>query len=143
MRKSLLSALYGVYVKEGVINLSSTLAELGIDDTNPALTQEEKGAHVSDLLKSRSGVYHPALGEIPAMQALRPNGEVISLGRSGITTIGTSMFSENLRKNDKNEHRASVRGANRRAIAVGGFSRSGSELWPRGRISASDSTLFG
>ena len=105
MRKSLLSALYGVYVKEGVINLSSTLAELGIDDTNPALTQEEKGAHVSDLLKSRSGVYHPALGEIPAMQALRPNGEVISLGRSGITTIGTSMFSEQSSK--KRQKRAS------------------------------------
>ena len=72
VRKSLLSALYGIYVKEGFINLSSTLAELGIDDTNPVLTPEEKQARVSDLLKARSGVYHPALGEVPVMQALRP-----------------------------------------------------------------------
>ncbi|HKG22361.1 MAG TPA: serine hydrolase [Blastocatellia bacterium] len=59
-------------VKEGKLDLSRTLEELGIDDGPPKLTAEEKQARVIDLLKARSGVYHPALGEIPAMQALRP-----------------------------------------------------------------------
>jgi CubicO group peptidase (beta-lactamase class C family) len=72
VRKSFMSALYGIYVKEGLIRLSSTLEDLGIDDANPALTPEEKQARVIDLLKARSGVYHPALGEVPAMQTLRP-----------------------------------------------------------------------
>jgi CubicO group peptidase (beta-lactamase class C family) len=72
MRKSLLNALYGIYVKEGKINLQSRLVELGIDDKNPGLSDEEKQARVEDLLKSRSGVYHAAAAEIPAMAALRP-----------------------------------------------------------------------
>jgi CubicO group peptidase (beta-lactamase class C family) len=72
MRKSLLSALYGIYVKEGKIDLSSTLEELGIDDTAPTLSAEEKKARVIDLLRARSGVYHAAAAEAPEMKALRP-----------------------------------------------------------------------
>jgi CubicO group peptidase (beta-lactamase class C family) len=72
MRKSFLSALYGIYAKEGKIDLSSTLDELGIDDIDPALTAEEKRAKVIDLLRARSGVYHPAGAETPEMRALRP-----------------------------------------------------------------------
>ena len=71
MRKSLLSALYGIYVEEGVIHLSSTLGELGIDDM-PPLTAEEKNAQLIDLLKARSGVYHVAAAEADDMKALRP-----------------------------------------------------------------------
>ncbi|MGO4842094.1 amide hydrolase, partial [Rhizobiaceae sp. 2RAB30] len=58
VRKSLLSALYGIAVAEGRIDLSSSLAELGIDDKAPSLTVSEKRATVRDLLMSRSGVYH-------------------------------------------------------------------------------------
>ena len=72
IRKSFLSALYGIYVKEGKIKLSSTMAELGIDDNEPSLTDYEKRARVSDLLKARSGIYHPALYETPGMKASRP-----------------------------------------------------------------------
>jgi CubicO group peptidase (beta-lactamase class C family) len=72
IRKSLLSALYGIYVGEGRISLQSTLADLGIDDVNPSLTAEEKQARVRDLLMARSGVYHRAAGEVPAMDAMRP-----------------------------------------------------------------------
>ena len=72
IRKSFLSALYGLAVKEGKIKLNSTLAELGIDDNEPALTTEEKQARVIDLLKARSGIYHPALYETSAMKAARP-----------------------------------------------------------------------
>ena len=72
MRKSLLSALYGIHVQEGSIKVSRTLADLGIDDNAPALTPIEKQATILDLLKARSGVYHPALYETPGMKAARP-----------------------------------------------------------------------
>jgi CubicO group peptidase (beta-lactamase class C family) len=72
MRKSMLSALYGIQVAEGRIDLSKTLAELGIDDNDPSLTPAEKNATVQDLLKARSGIYHPAIAETPEMKAARP-----------------------------------------------------------------------
>ena len=72
VRKSLLSALYGIHVAKGAINLDQTLAELGIDDNEPSLTDTEREATVRDLLKARSGVYHPALYETKAMAAKRP-----------------------------------------------------------------------
>jgi CubicO group peptidase (beta-lactamase class C family) len=71
VRKSFLSALYGIHVDEGTINLNKTLEELEIDDKSP-LTKEEKQAVVKDLLKARSGVYHPAAYETLGMKALRP-----------------------------------------------------------------------
>ena len=72
MRKSLMSALIGVQVDEGNIDLSKTMADLGIDDLEPSLTAEEKQATMSDLIKSRSGIYIPALGESSDMRAMRP-----------------------------------------------------------------------
>src|SRR5512139_3144007 len=71
MRKSVMSALYGIYVAEGKIELSSTLKELGIDDLTP-LTEAEKTATVKDLLSARSGVYIEAAGEAPSTKAVRP-----------------------------------------------------------------------
>ena len=47
VRKSLLSALYGIHVAEGTIELSA------------ALTGAEKQARIVDLLKARSGIYIP------------------------------------------------------------------------------------
>ena len=72
VRKSFLSALIGIAVAEKKINLDSTLAQLGIDDNPPALTDVEKQATVRMLLEARSGVYHPALYETPGMAARRP-----------------------------------------------------------------------
>jgi CubicO group peptidase (beta-lactamase class C family) len=72
MRKSLLSALIGVHVDKGHIDLSKTMADLNIDRLEPSLTAEEKQATVSDLIKARSGIYIPALGESPTMGAMRP-----------------------------------------------------------------------
>ena len=37
-RKSFISALYGIYVEEGDIDLNKTMADLGIDDINPSLS---------------------------------------------------------------------------------------------------------
>jgi CubicO group peptidase (beta-lactamase class C family) len=72
MRKSLVSALYGIAVDQGKIDMSKTLQDLGIDDIVP-LTTAEKRATVADLLKARSGVYIPAAGEVASMKADRPD----------------------------------------------------------------------
>lgn len=60
VRKSLLSALYGIYWDRGELELNKTLADLGIDDTPDPLLETEKQARILDLLKARSGVFHPA-----------------------------------------------------------------------------------
>jgi CubicO group peptidase (beta-lactamase class C family) len=72
IRKSLLSALYGIYSAEGVIDINQTLEQLGIDDSPDPLTKEEKQARVVDLLRARSGVYHPVDFETESMQKSRP-----------------------------------------------------------------------
>ena len=72
MRKSLLSALIGVHVAAGNIDLAKTMEDLGIDDYEPALTLAEKQATVGDLIKARSGIYHEALGENQMMKDMRP-----------------------------------------------------------------------
>ncbi|MDX1409770.1 MAG: serine hydrolase, partial [Saprospiraceae bacterium] len=71
VRKSLLSALYGIYVGNGAINLDRTLADLGVDDVHQ-LTEQEKSATIRDMLKARSGVFHPAAYETEAMKLSRP-----------------------------------------------------------------------
>lgn len=71
-RKSLLSALIGIAVAEGKIHPDETLAELGLDDKPPSLTTEEKQATVRDLLKARSGVYHPTVYETKGMEEKKP-----------------------------------------------------------------------
>jgi len=60
VRKSFLSALYGIYWDRGEIELNKTLADLGIDDEPDPLLDTEKQARILDLLKARSGVFHPA-----------------------------------------------------------------------------------
>jgi CubicO group peptidase (beta-lactamase class C family) len=72
IRKSFLSALYGIHVAEGTIDLSRTMSDLGVDDKEPSLTPIEKRATLRQLLQARSGVYHPALYETKAMAARRP-----------------------------------------------------------------------
>ena len=71
VRKSFLSGLYGIYVGNNKIDLSKTLAELGIDD-EPPLTVVEKGAKIGDMIKARSGVYHSAAYETQSMKDARP-----------------------------------------------------------------------
>lgn len=72
IRKSFLSALYGIHVSDGRIDLGKTMAEIGIDDLPPALTAAEKQATILDLLRARSGIYHEAARETPGMRAKRP-----------------------------------------------------------------------
>ena len=72
IRKSLLSAVYGIYSDKEIIDINKTLNEIGIDD-KIGLTENEKSATISDLLKSKSGIYIPALGESKSMSESRPD----------------------------------------------------------------------
>jgi CubicO group peptidase (beta-lactamase class C family) len=72
VRKTLLSALYGIYSSEGVIDVNQSLEQLGIDDSPDPLTKEEKQARVVDLLRARSGVYHLVDFETKSMAKNRP-----------------------------------------------------------------------
>jgi len=60
VRKSFMSALYGIYWDRGEIELNKTMADLGIDDIGDGLLEPEKRARILDLLKARSGIFHPA-----------------------------------------------------------------------------------
>ncbi len=72
IRKPFLGALYGIHVAEGRIDPRSSLARLGIDDIEPALTAAEKEATILDLLTARSGVYHTAAFESESSMRARP-----------------------------------------------------------------------
>ncbi|ANC77453.1 hypothetical protein ABE65_011850 [Fictibacillus phosphorivorans] len=72
VRKSIISALYGIAESKGLIQIDQTLNELEIDDKQNPLTEEEKKATVEDLLKARSGIYINAIGESKAMKEKRP-----------------------------------------------------------------------
>lgn len=74
-RKPILSLLYGRPVTDGVINLKSTLEDLGIDDVQGLLPRERR-ATVQDLLTGRSGVYHPAASPTGAEALLPERGTV-------------------------------------------------------------------
>lgn len=71
-RKSFMSALIGIAVAQGQIQLDATLAQLGIDDNPPALTEVEKQATVRDMIEARSGVYHPTVYETREMEDSKP-----------------------------------------------------------------------
>lgn len=58
-RKSVLSMLYGKYVKNGTIDLNKTIGEIGISDIGGLLPIEQK-AKILHLIQARSGVYHQA-----------------------------------------------------------------------------------
>ena len=75
IRKAMLNALYGIAIARGVIDTTATLKDLGIDDIEPKLTDQELEAKVSDLLKSRSGIYHNAAAVNNAMLRDRPERE--------------------------------------------------------------------
>ena len=80
VRKSLLSALYGIAVDKGLINLDLNLEQLGIDDRPPVLSSKEKTATIEQLLQARSGVYHVASAETVKMKSIRPKRESFAPG---------------------------------------------------------------
>jgi CubicO group peptidase (beta-lactamase class C family) len=108
IRKPFLSALYGIHVAKGHIDLDATLEELEINDIPPSLTTEEKQATVRDLLESRSGVYHEAAAETQEMKDSPPprgshlpgtffyynNWDFNALGTIFEQATGTKIFEE-------------------------------------------------
>ncbi|WID97185.1 serine hydrolase [Bosea vestrisii] len=72
VRKSLLSALYGIALADRRIKLDATLGELGIDEKPPGLNEQEKRATIRDLLTARSGIYLPAAHETADIREKRP-----------------------------------------------------------------------
>jgi CubicO group peptidase (beta-lactamase class C family) len=58
IRKSIISALFGQLIDDGLVRQDSTLADLGVDDS-PQLTPMEKSATLEHVLTSSSGVYLP------------------------------------------------------------------------------------
>lgn len=74
-RKSILSILYGPFVKNNEINLATTIEQLHLDDVGGLLPIEKK-ATVEDLLTARSGVYHPASNEGDASAMAPKRGSV-------------------------------------------------------------------
>ena len=92
---SLVSALYGIGIDEGGIDLNRTLADLGIHDNEPRLTVSERDATIRDLLMSRSGIYHGAISQGSRRVAGRPPrgshapGEVWFYNDWGFNALGT------------------------------------------------------
>ncbi|GAB4178880.1 MAG: serine hydrolase [Thalassobaculales bacterium] len=70
IRKSLLSALIGIAVGDGEIDLGATLERLDIDD-HLRLSHVERQATVFDLLTARSGIFHPAGYESAWMKMIK------------------------------------------------------------------------
>ncbi len=71
VRKSVVSALFGIAADRGEISLDKTLGQLRITE-NKTLTPVEQGARVRDLLAARSGVYLPAAYADNAQDSERP-----------------------------------------------------------------------
>lgn len=86
IRKSYLSALFGIFAEEGKIDLQADLASLAIDDLQ-ALTPTEKKARVIDLLRAKSGIYLPA--------AYSPKGMAKFLPARGSHQPGTFWYYNN------------------------------------------------
>ena len=72
IRKSLLSALIGIAVEDGRIDLGATLEALEIDD-RLGLSATERSATVLDLLQARSGIHHAAGYESAWMRSIKPD----------------------------------------------------------------------
>jgi len=72
VRKALMNALIGRAVADSRLSLDATMADLEIDDLEPALTHQERRATVLDCLMGRSGIYHQAAYEPSGLDARRP-----------------------------------------------------------------------
>jgi CubicO group peptidase (beta-lactamase class C family) len=71
VRKSILNSLYGVYHRNGTIDLNLTIGQLGITDKD-SLSELEKSAKIIHLIKVRSGIYHKAAAEPSWVEDYRP-----------------------------------------------------------------------
>jgi len=87
IRKSIVSALYGIAIQKGLIDPDKSLADIGFDDPVNRLSEEERQATLRHLLQSRSGIYLPALGESGSMKRRKP--------RRGAHEVGAYFYYNN------------------------------------------------
>ncbi|MBL8298456.1 MAG: serine hydrolase [Rhodanobacteraceae bacterium] len=90
VRKSIIAVLYGMAIEKGLLKRDDTLEALGYDDKETPLTPVEKQATITDLLKSRSGIYIGASGqnwERPARHSSKP-GQVFFYNNWGFNALG-------------------------------------------------------
>lgn len=91
VRKSIVGMLYGIAEAKGLIDLTATLAGLGIDEVHLPLTETERGATLHDLLASRSGIYHPSVnddGEAAPARASHAPGEAFYYNNWSFNALG-------------------------------------------------------
>lgn len=93
IRKCLLNSLFGIAIDQGVIDTSMTLRQLGIQDVH-TLTDSELNSRIADLLKSKSGIYHPAaamstgmINSLPERNSYKP-GEYHYYNNWDFNTLG-------------------------------------------------------
>lgn len=79
IRKSLLSGIIGIYNDRGELDLNKTLKDLNIDDIGQ-LSDNEKSARFIDLIKYRSGIYHPTGQTTPGQRKRRPKRDTYKPG---------------------------------------------------------------
>jgi len=89
IRKMLLSALYGIAVEEGAIDIGLTLEQIGIDDITP-LSAEERSATIEQLLMSASGIYLAAVSrdDTPPPRGSQAPGTVFWYNNWDFNTLG-------------------------------------------------------
>jgi hypothetical protein len=90
VRKSIISALFGRLIARGDVQLSTTLADFGIDDC-PCPTDQERTATLQHLLTSCSGVYLPLHSEAYDIFRNRPS----DWPQRGSTAPGTKFHYSN------------------------------------------------
>jgi hypothetical protein len=83
IRKAILMAILSQHFDK--IDLESTLADLNIDDSPIPLTELQKTAKVIHLVKSISGINHPAVSQVGNAQMIRDS----LLGRNSNNEPGT------------------------------------------------------
>jgi CubicO group peptidase (beta-lactamase class C family) len=103
IRKSILNMLFGMSEKECKLSMKSSMSELKISDIDSngvsGLLPIEKQATVLDLMKSRSGIYHPSAYEDPKLSLKRPArgtvkpGEVFNYNNWDFNALG-SIFNQ-------------------------------------------------
>ena len=83
VRKPIINAIAGQLVDAGALDLSATLADLGIQDHDPPLSPLNLSATVADIFRSRSGIYHSAHYEVGGWKRARAELAAIALQESG------------------------------------------------------------
>jgi CubicO group peptidase (beta-lactamase class C family) len=71
MRKPILGLVIAQMVADGLIDPDASLADLGIIDSNPPLTEAEQQATFRELLQIRSGIMHDANYEVGSWREIR------------------------------------------------------------------------